>query len=72
MKKLITSAVLALSLVAAPVAAAYAAPLRATAPTTDANNLGGKEGGGLILALLIVAGIIGAILDQENDSPDSP
>ena len=72
MKKLITSAVLALSMSAAPVATAFAAPLRASAPTTEANSLGGKEGGGLILALLIVAGIIGAILAQENDSPDSP
>ena len=74
MKKLVTSAILAFSLTAAPIATAQAAPFRAAAPMSeDASELGGeREGGGLILAIIILAGIIGAILAQENDSPDSP
>ena len=73
MKKLFTSALLALSLTAAPIATAQTAPLRASAPISgEASELGGGEGGGLILALIIVAGIIAAILAQEEDSPDSP
>lgn len=60
----------ALSLAAAPVA--NAAPARASAPMEQGNALAGGEGGGLILAIVIVAGIIGAILAQEDDNPDSP
>ena len=74
MKKLVTSAILGFSLIAAPLATAQAAPLRAAAPMSEGSSElgGGREGGGLILALIIVAGIIAAILTQENDSPDSP
>lgn len=74
MKKFITGAVLAFSLTAAPIATAYAAPLRASAPTTEASSLFGRdEGGGLILALIIAAGVLAAILSQNNsDLPDSP
>lgn len=73
MKKLVTSALLAFSLTAAPIATAQTAPSRAFAPTSgEASELGGGEGGGLILAIIIVAGIIAAILAQEDDSPDSP
>ena len=73
MKKLVTSAILAFSLIAAPIATASAAPSRAAAPISEeASELGGGEGGGLVLAIIILAGIIGAILAQENDSPDSP
>jgi hypothetical protein len=73
MKNVFTSVALAFSLAAAPIATANAAPLRASAPiSSEASALGGGEGGGLVLAIIIVAGIIGAILDQEDDSPDSP
>ena len=73
MKKLVTSILLAFSLTAAPIAVAQAAPVRAAAPiSAEASELGGREGGGLILAIIIVAGIIAAILAQEDDSPDSP
>jgi len=72
MMKMLVAGFAALSLSAAPVGAA-AAPARASAPVTDANALAGGEGGGLIIALIILAGTIFAIMSQEDDDdPDSP
>jgi hypothetical protein len=71
MLKFLVTGLTAFSLAAAPVGAA-AAPGRASAPTTDANALAG-ESGGLIVALVILAGTIFAIMSQEDDDdPDSP
>lgn len=74
MIKHLAASLVALSLTAAPVAA-NAAPMRAAAPVSPArSNLFGEEGGGLILALIILAGTLYVILEQEDDeeTPDSP
>ena len=71
MKTQLLAGFAAFSLALSPVAA-HAAPARAAAPAADASELGGGEGGGLILALIILAGTIFAIVSQEDDGPDSP
>ena len=70
MMKAILAALGATSLVVAPVAHA-ASP--ATAPISQANQLGGEGSiAPWIIALIIVGGIILAISESDVDSPDSP
>ncbi len=70
MRKLLTSAVVALGLATSSFAQA-ASPVRASAPATAAENrLAGDSTLPLIMALIIAVGTILAI--DETDSSDSP
>jgi hypothetical protein len=66
----LSAAAVALSLSAAPVVA-QAAPQRAAAPTSQANELGGSS---LILGLLALAAFIAAIIiaTKNHNNPVSP
>jgi hypothetical protein len=62
----------AAALAAAPAAHA-ASPARAAAPISDGSALGGESSAApWIIALIIVGGIIWAITEIDEDSPDSP
>lgn len=73
MRKLFTSAIVALGLTMVPVAHA-AAPARASAPVAGANSaFGGDATEPLIMALVIAAATIYLLIEQDDDDdPDSP
>ena len=72
MMRLLTTAAASLALLAAPVAQA-AAPARAAAPLSHESELAGNSFPlpGLLVLLAIIAGAIFIVQDDE-DSPDSP
>lgn len=73
MKKLFLAGLASLALASAPVAHA-AAPARSAAPVHGASEMGGESSvAPWALAILIIAGIVFAISEGDNqDSPDSP
>lgn len=72
MIKAILGGLAATALLAAPVAHA-ASPARASAPVSGSSEMGGEGSfAPWIMALIIVGGIIWAISETDEDSPDSP
>jgi hypothetical protein len=69
MRKLLSSAAVALALTTAPLAQA-AGPVRASAPISGESSLAGGEGGGLIIALIIAAATIFTIIQVTDDDDD--
>ena len=67
----IASSLVALSLLAAPVAAQAAPAARASAPSADESDLG--AGGSILWIVLAIAAVVGAILILDgDDDPVSP
>jgi hypothetical protein len=70
MKRLLTAAAVPLALVAAPAAAT--GPVRASAPTEQASEMGGGLPLSAIIVLLTVLGGAIYLVTKGDDDPDSP